>query len=143
MKKIKYILLFIGLLFLDQITKFIFFEKEINLMGNILRIDFTTNTGIAFGIFSGLNWLWVIISLVAAILVWILFKKYLLSVVLIEVGIIGNLIDRIFFGYVRDFIGIYVWPNFNVADACNTIGVLILAYYLIKEDLSQRSETNS
>ena len=134
MKKIKYILLFIGLLFLDQITKFIFFEKEINLMGNILRIDFTTNTGIAFGIFSGLNWLWVIISLVAAILVWILFKKYLLSVVLIEVGIIGNLIDRIFFGYVRDFIGIYVWPNFNVADACNTIGVLILAYYLIKED---------
>jgi len=143
MKKIKYLLLFIGLLFLDQITKFIFFEKEINLMGNILRIDFTTNTGIAFGIFSGLNWLWVIISLVAAILVWILFKKYLLSVVLIEVGIIGNLIDRIFFGYVRDFIGIYVWPNFNVADACNTIGVLILAYYLIKEDLSQRSETNS
>ena len=143
MKKIKYILLFIGLLFLDQITKFIFFEKEINLIGNILRIDFTTNTGVAFGIFSGLNWLWVIISLVAAILVWILFKKYLLSVVLIEVGIIGNLIDRIFFGYVRDFIGIYVWPNFNVADACNTIGVLILAYYLIKEDLSQRSETNS
>ena len=134
MKKIKYILLFIGLLFLDQITKFIFFEKEINLIGNILRIDFTTNTGVAFGIFSGLNWLWVIISLVAAILVWILFKKYLLSVVLIEVGIIGNLIDRIFFGYVRDFIGIYVWPNFNVADACNTIGVLILAYYLIKED---------
>ena len=143
MKKIKYLLLFIGLLFLDQITKFIFFEKEINLIGNILRIDFTTNTGVAFGIFSGLNWLWVIISLVAAILVWILFKKYLLSVVLIEVGIIGNLIDRIFFGYVRDFIGIYVWPNFNVADACNTIGVLILAYYLIKEDLSQRSETNS
>ncbi|MBS3170550.1 signal peptidase II [Candidatus Woesearchaeota archaeon] len=134
MKKIKYILLFIGLLFLDQITKFIFFEKEINLIGNILRIDFTTNTGVAFGIFSGLNWLWIIISLVAAILVWILFKKYLLSVVLIEVGIIGNLIDRIFFGYVRDFIGIYVWPNFNVADACNTIGVLILAYYLIKED---------
>ena len=134
MKKIKYLLLFIGLLFLDQITKFIFFEKEINLIGNILRIDFTTNTGVAFGIFSGLNWLWVIISLVAAILVWILFKKYLLSVVLIEVGIIGNLIDRIFFGYVRDFIGIYVWPNFNVADACNTIGVLILAYYLIKED---------
>ena len=134
MKKTKFIGLFIGLLALDQITKFLLFQKEINLIGTFLRIESSMNTGVAFGLMQGYNWVWILISLLAIVLVWVLFKKYLLGVVLVEVGIIGNLIDRIFFGFVRDFIGVYIWPNFNIADACNTIGVLILAYYLIKED---------
>ncbi|MBS3162463.1 signal peptidase II [Candidatus Woesearchaeota archaeon] len=134
MKKTKFIWLFIGLLALDQVTKFLLFQKEINLIGTFLRIESSMNTGVAFGLMQGFNWVWILISLLAIVLVWVLFKKYLLGVVLVEVGIIGNLIDRIFLGFVRDFIGVYIWPNFNIADACNTIGVFILAYYLIKED---------
>ncbi len=136
MKKLRYIWLFLGLLILDQITKYLFFEKEVSLIGDILRIDFSRNTGIAFGMLQNYNWIWIFISIIAVVLVWIMFKKYLLCITLIEAGIMGNLIDRIFFGYVRDFIGIYIWPNFNVADACNTIGVLLLVYYLVKEDYS-------
>lgn len=133
MKKSNFVWLFLGLLVLDQATKFLFFEKEINLVGEFLRIDFSRNTGIAFGMLQGYNLVWIFVSITAVVLIWILFKKYLLCTVLIEVGIIGNLIDRIFIRYVRDFIGVYIWPNFNVADACNTIGVLLLVYYLTKE----------
>jgi signal peptidase II len=136
MKNNKFIWLFVGLLILDQATKFLFFGKEINLIGELLRIDSSMNTGIAFGMMQGMNLVWIIVSIIAGILIWIYFKKYPICVALIEVGIIGNLIDRIYFGYVRDFIGMYIWPNFNIADACNTIGILILVYYLWKEDHS-------
>jgi len=136
MKNNKFIWLLVGLLILDQATKFLFFGKEINLIGELLRIDSSMNTGIAFGMMQGMNLVWIIVSIIAGILIWIYFKKYPICVALIEVGIIGNLIDRIYFGYVRDFIGMYIWPNFNIADACNTIGILILVYYLWKEDHS-------
>ena len=41
-------------------------------------------------------------------------------------GTIGNLIDRIVFGYVRDFISISIWPSFNLADIFNVIGVILI-----------------
>lgn len=46
-------------------------------------------------------------------------------------GALGNLIDRIRLGYVIDFIDLMIWPVFNVADIAITIGVAVLAYYLI------------
>ena len=46
-------------------------------------------------------------------------------------GTIGNLIDRLYLGYVTDFLDFKVWPVFNVADASVTIGVIIIAYCLI------------
>ena len=48
-------------------------------------------------------------------------------------GLIGNLIDRAFIGYVTDFIDFRIWPVFNVADSCITIGVIWLVIYLWKK----------
>ena len=61
-------------------------------------------------------------------------KKYVVvSTALIFSGAIGNLIDRIFLGYVVDFIDIGLWPAFNVADSAITIGAIGIIYYLIKD----------
>jgi signal peptidase II len=47
-------------------------------------------------------------------------------------GTIGNLIDRLHFGYVTDFIDFSFWPTFNIADSAVTIGAVIFAYRLIR-----------
>jgi len=55
-------------------------------------------------------------------------------------GTIGNLIDRLRFGYITDFIGVGIWPPFNVADASITVGVVVFAGSLIYLLFSQRQE---
>jgi len=47
-------------------------------------------------------------------------------------GAVGNLIDRLRFGYVTDFIDVGLWPAFNIADSAITIGVILLAYSLLR-----------
>ena len=54
-----------------------------------------------------------------------------LAVGLILGGIVGNLIDRLSQGYVTDFIGVGIWPAFNIADSAIVVGVIILAYSLL------------
>ena len=54
-------------------------------------------------------------------------------------GIIGNSIDRIILGYVRDFIDLGFWPVFNLADSFNVIGVLILMWIILKEDKKNKN----
>jgi signal peptidase II len=54
-------------------------------------------------------------------------------IALILAGTIGNLIDRLIFGYVIDFIDFQIWPVFNIADSCLTIAAILLGYYLIKK----------
>jgi signal peptidase II len=56
-----------------------------------------------------------------------------LSMGLILGGTVGNLIDRLRVGHVTDFIDIGIWPSFNVADSSVVVGVLLLAFLLIKE----------
>ena len=55
-------------------------------------------------------------------------------------GTIGNLIDRLRFGYITDFIGVGIWPPFNVADSSITVGVVVFAGSLIYLLFSQRQE---
>ena len=55
------------------------------------------------------------------------------SIVLIVSGALSNLFDRIFFGHIIDFIDFRIWPIFNIADACITLGILYLVFYYIKE----------
>jgi signal peptidase II len=54
------------------------------------------------------------------------------AIALVLGGTIGNLIDRLRFGSVTDFIDFKVWPAFNIADSSVTIGVIIVAYFLIR-----------
>ncbi len=92
------------------------------------------NYGGAFGILQGYR---VFFILVAFVVIFILFyyRKMLTGIgyyggIFVFSGTIGNLIDRIFLGYVRDFIDLGFWPSFNFADIYNTSGVLLLVVFL-------------
>ena len=134
MKYIRDILLFLALLILDQLAKFYFLSKSFNF--NYFSFSFVPNTGISFGLFSGRNFIFIFfITLVIGFIIYyyFIYKKYRLAFVFILAGAIGNLIDRIFRGFVVDFINLKIWPVFNLADLFVCIGVLLLIYYLIKE----------
>lgn len=115
---------------IDQLTK-LFFSKY-----SFWIFDYSTNHGAAFGILQGYRFLFIIASVIAiGVIIYLgktVKKYYALPLGLLLGGIIGNLIDRIFLGYVRDFIGVGFWPTFNIADAANTIAALLIIYYLIK-----------
>ena len=96
------------------------------------------NTGIAFGFFKDQGIVFIIIPIIAvALLVFNIYyyrqnnealsRMYIVAFSLILGGAIGNLIDRIYFGYVIDFIDFRFWPVFNVADSAITIGAAIIA----------------
>ena len=104
---------------------------------NFPFIDFTLvhNTGAAFGIGSQSTWLFIIIAsvIVIGIIFWLCISKDLkpglvIALSLLAAGGIGNVVDRVIFGYVVDFIefNFIEFPVFNVADICVTIGVILL-----------------
>ncbi|MDP6642152.1 MAG: signal peptidase II [Candidatus Nanoarchaeia archaeon] len=128
-----YILVFF-IVILDQLTKF--YSKNINLDLKLFLLRYVENTGAAFGILQGYRYFLILISLVVMIiliyyLITIKNKSAIRAFSFILGGTIGNLIDRIFLGYVRDFIDFQFWPTFNVADSFITIGALILVYLLM------------
>jgi len=107
------------------------------------RITRVHNTGAAFGLFQGQSFPLTIVAMVgiAFFLVYALViyrhspildnmpNRVALGLVL--GGTIGNLIDRLRFGYVTDFIAFNLWPAFNIADSAVTIGVILFAYSLL------------
>ena len=148
------ILIIIGIIIilLDQISKFIIIEKNITIIPSFLSFTYTENTGAAFNIGSN-NLLFII--LVNIIILGIIIKfikerkedvnfKILISLVLILVGGIGNLIDRIFRGYVIDFIDVnlFDFPNFNIADISVTIGIILLFIMIIKSIIEEEKHKN-
>jgi signal peptidase II len=106
----------------------------------IVRIQ---NTGSSFGLFQGHSFALIIVAFVgiAFLLVFtlILYPRFFpsdnllgrLALGLILGGTIGNLIDRLRFGGVTDFIGIGWWPAFNIADSAIVVGAIIFAYSLL------------
>jgi len=121
-------------------------------LGFLQIIHVPLNTGAAFGLFQGQSFALTIVSVVAVavILVYALFiyrrfprldnmlGKSALGLIL--GGAAGNLIDRLRFGGVTDFISVgNWWPAFNIADSAVTIGVIIFAYSLLR---LARSETH-
>ncbi len=139
MKKPAYILFIVlSVIALDQITKFLiigylplFDSIEIFPFLHIVNIR---NTGAAFGMFKSLGSSFFIgISVIAIIFVINLLIRNIynsLGLSLVLGGAIGNLIDRILYGKVVDFIdfsiGSYHWPSFNVADSALTVGIILI-----------------
>lgn len=128
----------IAVIVLDQITKYII-STSVSPFDSIeifpfLHIVHVKNTGAAFGMFKKLGGnVFIGVSVIAIIFIfWLLVKstysQFGLSLLL--GGALGNLIDRIRFGQVIDFIdvsvGKYHWPAFNVADSCLTIGIALI-----------------
>ena len=138
-KKIFLILLVIIIVFLDQITKYILIGKNFTIIPNILNFTYTENTGVAFGIGANNIFLTIIVNIIVlGVIIDCIRKnqtdfKILIPLILIFSGGVGNLIDRIFRGYVIDFIDInlFNFPNFNIADICITIGIIFLIIIIL------------
>ncbi len=141
---------------LDQITKNIVSGYGVSLnntyiIPHILQYNYLHNTGAGMGTLSGAGWLLIPVTAIALILgVVALFSKwgresYLFtwSIALVIGGGIGNLIDRIFLGYVTDFMLFPVswFPfSFNVADVAVTVGGGMLILYLLIDTIKAKNE---
>ena len=114
---------------------------SLQLVGDFVRLSYTTNTGAAFGMFPAGTLFFTMVALVA-VPVLLLARGYVkesgwwMSVVfgMLLGGALGNLIDRLRHGRVVDFIDVGIgdvrWWSFNVADSSFVVGVIILAIYL-------------
>jgi signal peptidase II len=125
----------------DRLSK-IFFTQLLDLneslivIKNILHFTLVHNTGIAFGLFKDNGIVFIVIPLVlTGLLIYNIYyyrhsdqlsRIYIAAFSFILGGAIGNLIDRIFYGYVIDFIDLRIWPVFNIADSAITIGAIII-----------------
>jgi signal peptidase II len=114
------------------------FEKPMELLGSFVRLTYTRNSGVAFGLGAGTRFPFYVFSIVAALAILYLFMRSRvhgltrqIALSLIFGGAIGNLIDRLRWGEVVDFIQIgtdrWYWPVFNVADSAVSIGVVLFA----------------
>lgn len=132
---------------LDQVVKRVVVNamqlgQSIDVVGSVVRLTRTSNTGGAFGLLRGRGSWFIVVSLVAALAIAAMSRQIAkgrrierLAFGLIMGGAVGNLIDRIRVGSVTDFVDIggsvYRFPAFNVADSAITIGVTLLAVSLV------------
>ena len=155
MLKNKYIKLVVvagGIILLDQFTKglilrYLPFNNTIPVIKGFFNITHIRNPGGAFGLMANLSptlrsIIFLFVSSLAAGLIFYFYKKtpakyswLAAAFALIFGGAIGNLIDRIRFGNVIDFLDFYVgslhWPAFNIADSAISIGIGIFLYHLM------------
>lgn len=125
----------------DRITKFYIEEyleigETVPVIRGFFDITRVNNIGAAFGMLKGFN----ILFMAAALAVMVLFVYFYSEIVkenyliiassFILGGTVGNLMDRIYFGYVIDYLNLSFWPTFNLSDAFLTIGVFMLMLYL-------------
>ena len=137
----------------DQLTKVIVdrtmpLHHSIPIIDGFFNLTYVRNTGAAFGIFAGAHEVFRLpfligVSIVAIGFIIVMLKRLrddatalVTALAFILGGAVGNLIDRIVYGEVIDFLDVYWsnyhWPAFNLADSFITIGVAITLFYLIR-----------
>lgn len=124
------------LIALDQLTKYLVQPGTTEILGNFFRIEYSENTGIAFGIPVPYTFLIFGNILLMGLIIWIINKEFDMeqpigkaALILIISGALGNVIDRITRGFVVDFIAVWRWPNFNLADAYISCGILLMIVF--------------
>ena len=144
--KLYFLSLSIFIVLIDQFTKYLMFYNKkffINKDFFLFRIDFVKNYGAAFNIFSGSRVFLSLISVFFSILlIYLIFRKNTLNLFdlysysFILGGTIGNGVDRIYKGFVVDFININIlnFPVFNIADISINIGFIFLLYSIFKNN---------
>jgi signal peptidase II len=148
------VLLMVITVVLDQVSKYLVvtnmaLHESIDIIPGIFRFTYIQNRGAAFGSLDDARWVFMILSTVAitAILVYLFWKKpqnklLLSSLIMITGGGIGNMIDRIFLGYVIDFIDFCAFPNlwrwiFNIADSFVCVGAGLLMLWMIMDMVNE------
>ena len=142
--KLYFVSLSIFIVLIDQFTKYLmFYNKKLFINKDFLlfKLDFVKNYGAAFNIFSGSRIFLSLISILFSILlIYLIFRKNTLNLFdlysysFILGGTIGNGMDRIYRGFVIDFINLNIinFPVFNIADISINIGFIFLLYNIFK-----------
>ena len=146
------ILLILFAVLADQLTK-LWIMSSLPLYGRkiivpgLFNLVHVTNTGAAFGLLAGEHAWWrqvffIVVALMALVIIFVAYRQskvkvlmFITAVGLIAGGALGNLIDRIRFGAVVDFLDFYIksyhWPAFNVADSAITVGVGLFLVHML------------
>ena len=159
---LKWIWLAIVVVFFDQLTKYIAsttleMHQPIAVMP-MFNWTLMHNTGAAFSFLANeagwQRWFFAVIAIVVSVVIVLWIKRLeqhekwqAIALALILGGAIGNVIDRIYLGYVVDFIQVYYqqwyWPAFNIADSAISIGVTMIIIESVREHLSERKKSQS
>lgn len=150
MKPVRFYFLAVLIVVIDQLTKWNiqarlpYGNTPVPAVGRFLFLTHTHNTGGAFSLFQAGNVIFIVIASLAIIALVVAYQRMRKSDLVVTTalalalgGAIGNLIDRVRFGYVVDFFDIQagtgrsVWPIFNVADSAITVGIVLLAVHFV------------
>ena len=145
----------VAIVALDQLTKIIVdrsmpLHQSIAIIDGLFNLTYVRNAGAAFGLFAGSAEIFrrpflILVSILASVFIIVMMKRLaeketglVTGLSFILGGAIGNLIDRVIYGDVIDFLDVYWrnyhWPAFNIADSFITIGVGIMLYRLYKHE---------
>lgn len=134
-------------LVIDQISKWVVMTNfrpgeswnPVAALDRWVSLTYVTNTGAAFGLFPDFGGVFMIIAVVVIVVIIVYYRQLPSDHWLIQVslglqlgGALGNLLNRLLYGHVIDFIDFKVWPVFNVADSSVFVGVVILAFHLFR-----------
>lgn len=134
----------LGVLALDQLVKYLVITtmvegQSIPIIPHIFHLTFVKNYGAAFGLMAHQQPFFIVTGIVVAALILFFFrqvgpdqKPLRWSLALILSGALGNLIDRVRFGYVVDLFDFRIWPVFNVADMAIVFGAMLLGWHVLR-----------
>jgi len=145
-------------LVLDRISKILVIKYlsnigSIKLINNFFYLTYAENTGAAFSFLEGKRYFFILIAVLVVIFLFYYLKKNYNKINMLEKvsfsliigGAIGNVIDRIWYGYVVDFLDFrifgYHYPIFNFADTFIVVGAIILFISMIRDDVNERNNS--
>lgn len=147
-----YLAIALGVIALDQLSKVLvcalLYGEQVAIIPGILRFSYVENTGMAFGMLSDHRWIFMVLSVIGiaavGVYLWFYVKTKIgrTALALIIGGGIGNMIDRIFRGFVVDFIDFCAVPRlwgwvFNIADAAVCIGAALFIFDLLRDLINE------
>ncbi len=135
------IVLLASILVLDLVSKHLLDYQDTPLIDGVISFRYEHNTGGAWGVFGDYTWVLALFSFVFVV-AFVVFDKrakigstlYNIAFAMVIAGTVGNMIDRVVLGYVRDFIYLdflKTYPIFNVADMSLVVGMILLAIYIL------------
>lgn len=136
---VRVLIIIFPIVFLDILIKEIVQRNRISTSNGFFDITYAQNTGTMWSLFANLtsaNTIFIILSFLALGFLFYYLKTEKTNVVpvsIIGAGILGNLSDRIHYGYVIDWANFHFWPIFNIADAAIVTGVCWLVFILVRD----------
>lgn len=135
--------------FVDRISKILvqnFISDKVYVIKDFFYLIYTKNIGAAFSMLEGKQIIFVLIGIIASIIIFLYVRKNNIKNIgypLLLGGILGNVLDRVIYGYVIDFIGFEIFnksmPIFNIADTAIVIGAIIIIVGSEKNEISSRN----